>query len=539
MTPFQMPQLPTPLPRTYWVWDGKLLAGAYAGQPEENAHRKRLEGLFQAGMRTFVNLMEKDEVNNLGQPFAPYEDVLRSIALDANETVECLRFPIIDQHITTNEQMTAILDAIDGSIAGGRPVYVHCFGGIGRTGTVICCWMLRHGIATNENVFDLLQTLREADVERSWREAPENQTQRDFVLDWPEPSTRRESINSFPPADKDDWFTRLVGFSERDPDEVRRHLVVRDDRLISQVNQKSYQIGRLEIISLGELRQRVGVIAKGEPRLKLTETIGDARQLHADPANAGAIFQVASQFNLLEMVSPAVTPERGIGIYEHDPTQGPACAIACGAGTVFRNYFVPLGDQVGQSADRQVDCLAQIGHALGNTDASLWKMRNGYALPTSVGLKEVNVLLNRFSEPDVDELRAQLRVGIQWNTQVTLPGCQHLVSQVYCSAMPVAYSGHSNELWERLATLVLEAAYEATFAAAAIQAARSGNNTLFLTLIGGGAFGNSTDWIIPSIERACRLFRTVDLDVRVVSYCYSKASIQNLVSSVMEGIDIS
>ncbi len=52
------------------------------------------------------------------------------------------------------------------------------------------------------------------------------------------------------------------------------------------------------------------------------------------------MFQVASQFNLLEMISPNVTPDDGIGIYENDPTQGPACAIACGAGTIYRNYLV-------------------------------------------------------------------------------------------------------------------------------------------------------------------------------------------------------
>jgi len=75
------------------------------------------------------------------------------------------------------------------------------------------------------------------------------------------------------------------------------------------------------------------------------------------------------QFNLLEMASPSVTPEQGVGIYEHDHTQGPACAIAAGAGTIYRNYFARVKGQIGQAASNQIDCLADIGAALGNSES--------------------------------------------------------------------------------------------------------------------------------------------------------------------------
>jgi hypothetical protein len=71
--------------------------------------------------------------------------------------------------------------------------------------------------------------------------------------------------------------------------------------------------------------------------------------------NRLATFQAASQFNCLEFTGPSLTPEAGVSIYEFDRTQGPACAIACGPATVYRNYFVPLGEQVGQSAHRQIE----------------------------------------------------------------------------------------------------------------------------------------------------------------------------------------
>lgn len=86
--------------------------------------------------------------------------------------------------------------------------------------------------------------------------------------------------------------------------------------------------------------------------------------MHRAPENVRALFQVASQFNLLEMVSPQVTPEDGVTRYQDDQTQGPACAIAAGAATIYRNYFVPVGGSYGQTTERQLDGLADIGVAL-------------------------------------------------------------------------------------------------------------------------------------------------------------------------------
>jgi hypothetical protein len=254
-----------------------------------------------------------------------------------------------------------------------------------------------------------------------------------------------------------------------------------------------------------------------DKKLRISAIVGDAKALHADASNAGAFFQVASQFNLLEMTSPDVTPEQGVGIYERDPTQGPACAVACGAGTIYRNYLVDLDGQIGQTQAKQVDCLEGIGKALGNADSRLWSMQNGYALPSAEGLKEIDSKLGRMSESQLDELRCELKIGVQWDTQVTLQGCEHRVTQAYCSALPVAYSCLSYEMWGRFASLILQAAYEATFAAALVNASKTGNRSVYLTSLGGGAFGNEPDWILDAIRRAANLYRRCDLDVKIVS----------------------
>ncbi len=178
------------------------------------------------------------------------------------------------------------------------------------------------------------------------------------------------------------WFEELTGFVESSPAQVRANLRLEGDTLHSTVNGNTFTYGSLTIPTLAELRAAVEVLPPHPMPLEVEEWVGNVREAHQMAANAGALFQVASQFNLLEMVGPSVTPEQGVGIYEHDRTQGPACAIAAGAGTIYRNYFVPVNGRIGQTADNQVDCLHDLGEALGNKDERLWRMQNGYVLPT-------------------------------------------------------------------------------------------------------------------------------------------------------------
>lgn len=327
------------------------------------------------------------------------------------------------------------------------------------------------------------------------------------------------------------WFETLTGFPET-PVEVRKNITVDGETMTSQVNGRVMACGRLETPSLGELRERVRQVDHAHSSITVRELVANVQDLHTDQANAGALFQVASQFNLLEMTSPGVTPEAGVGIYEHDHTQGPACAIACGAGTIYRNYFAPVKGQTGQSADNQIDCLADLGKALGNTDDHLWRMQNGYALASRSGLIEISQRLSAASEAELDELRSRLRVGIMWDTEVTLRTASHKVSQIYCSALPVAYSNLPARLWESFARLVLEAAYEATLCAAILNRQQTGNRRVFLTLLGGGAFGNETGWIIDSLRRSLKLYQDCDIATAIVSYGSSKEHVRRLVEQI-------
>ncbi len=325
------------------------------------------------------------------------------------------------------------------------------------------------------------------------------------------------------------WFRELVGFDESTAEQVRSQLVVDGERMTSLVNGREMGCGALEVVSLAELRHRtMAPVGDGGPN-QLRELVGDAGELHRDPRNEGAVFQAASQFNLLEMVSPRVGPEAGVDGYENDPTQGPACAVACGAGTIYRNYFVALNGQLGQTSALQVDCLAGVARHLFPSGPPPWTMQNGYAMFDHAGLEQTNHRLRELSDDELDTARAELRIGAHHRVEVTTSSTGHFVTQAYCSAVPVAYNREPASLFEPFARLVLDATYEATLRVAALNAAQTGNRTVYLTLVGGGVFGNHESWIVDAIDRALRCVADAGLDVAVVSFRRSNPAVAELV----------
>lgn len=209
---------------------------------------------------------------------------------------------------------------------------------------------------------------------------------------------------------KDDWFSRLTGFKEDTYAASRERLQVNGSMLHSKVNGRSYGIGQFEMVSLAELRDLVHQGHRSESPTRTSMVEGDVRQMHQQSQDAGALFQVASQFNALEMVGPSVTPEDGVTRYEYDRTQGPACAIAAGAATIYRNYFAQVGDQTGQTRAHQLDGLsdveAHLSKALGCPVADLCRMQNGYALPTLEGLGLITAYLRDIGQDQRRELEA-------------------------------------------------------------------------------------------------------------------------------------
>ena len=158
-----------PIPDSYWVEPGRLLAGAYPGAVEDAAAVERIALFGAAGIDFFLDLTEEGELR-------PY--------LDGIAPLEHRRISIRDFTCPSSDDMRAILDALDDALGRGRRVYVHCWGGIGRTGTVIGCWLVRHGRSAEE-ALDLIAD-RRRETPNAWRRSPETDEQRALIEHWHE-----------------------------------------------------------------------------------------------------------------------------------------------------------------------------------------------------------------------------------------------------------------------------------------------------------------------------------------------------------------
>ena len=304
------------------------------------------------------------------------------------------------------------------------------------------------------------------------------------------------------------WFKKLVGFDEINPEQVRKNIKIQDNKLISLVNNQEYQFGELEIVRKRVLADRVKNFKSS--KTSFTEIKANVKDLHLDIKNENALFQVTSQFNLLEMINPDITPEMGIDRYENDFTQGPTCAIACGAGTIYRNYFVEVNGKIGQTKDNQINCIDSVMKGFLDTDY-IFKMKNGYLI-----IKDLERFNQVFSYIGEDLLKDNLKIGIMWNTEVTISPNKHKVSQIYCSAFPISYNQYFSNEVEKFAKLILEATYEATICAGILNYIKTGNNKVFLTFVGGGVFGNKIEWIRDAIDKTLQNYQNSGLDIYLV-----------------------
>ena len=154
-----------------------FLAGEHPVELSEEATTARLTALLDAGLRTFVDLTEQRE------KMQGYSGLLRALAAEKGMAVEVLRIPIPDRGLPSAETLTSILNLIDASIAQGNPVFVHCFAGIGRTGTIVGCYLKRHERATEQDVIARISELRSL-MPGGKEISPHTPEQIDLVRNW-------------------------------------------------------------------------------------------------------------------------------------------------------------------------------------------------------------------------------------------------------------------------------------------------------------------------------------------------------------------
>jgi hypothetical protein len=165
-----------PFPLAYWVREPLFVAGCFPGHPSQEVARQQLQGLLECGVRTFIDLMQ--EAPRMGAP--PYAPLLHALARQQGLDCSVERFEIEDCATPSRTTMLAIQAAIDAAIATRRTPYLHCWGGRGRTGTVVGVYLLRCGLATPHNFLDVLARLRAGAPGAS----PETEEQIAFVRGW-------------------------------------------------------------------------------------------------------------------------------------------------------------------------------------------------------------------------------------------------------------------------------------------------------------------------------------------------------------------
>lgn len=174
---------PTPIRGSYWAVPGRLLAGEYPGEQDPEHTKKRLHALISGGIRTFVDLTDEDEINEGAKVIPLYRSVLRELAEEMAEHITYANIPIIDRDIPSPWTMRCILDLMDRSIEDENPVYVHCWAGRGRTGTVVGCHLKRHGLATDADVIQTIARLRK-DTPYAKETSPHTAEQIRMVKSW-------------------------------------------------------------------------------------------------------------------------------------------------------------------------------------------------------------------------------------------------------------------------------------------------------------------------------------------------------------------
>lgn len=166
-----------PIPESYWVEPGRLLAGEYPAQFERELTRKRVDALIEAGFNTFIDLTRPNET-------IAYLRILMDEAKLYEVEIRHHRFSIGDFGLPTPQQMKSILDTIDASLQAGRKIYLHCWGGIGRTGTTVGCYLVRRGKSGEEALRQLSEWWHSVPKSHIHPRSPETHEQAEFIRNW-------------------------------------------------------------------------------------------------------------------------------------------------------------------------------------------------------------------------------------------------------------------------------------------------------------------------------------------------------------------
>lgn len=165
---------------SYWAINGLLLAGEYPGAQDLMVTRSKLSRFLGIGIRAFMDLTHPYELT-------PYAPVLSALAREQSIHVEYKRMSIDDMGVPrSTEWMHSIQEQLRQWHNAGIPAYVHCWGGVGRTGTVVACHFVEQGLSPDEALHKLalLWCQMSAEKRRRYPQSPQTPEQLKFIRNW-------------------------------------------------------------------------------------------------------------------------------------------------------------------------------------------------------------------------------------------------------------------------------------------------------------------------------------------------------------------
>jgi protein-tyrosine phosphatase len=411
-----------------------------------------LAELREQGTTALVCLLEDHELDRYG---------IRELIPKAREhDLHVLRLPIRDGGVPRGfEEVDGLLDEMQALESRGGRLVIHCRGGLGRTGTIAGCYLVRRG----QTCSDALAMLHRVRSNR----CPENRLQESFIKQYadhvgasrpkpqPEPALVTSSswyataLAELPSIERTACARQDKGVAAKLVEQVEREVAASPERCFSidedgeatlSAAGRTFVAGKFTTPTIGELRSRVAVRSRGDGgRLVLSvlhgaHPLSDIGTLQAT-APPGTLFQVASQFDCLEAPGPHVARVRD---YLGDSTQGPRASVSAFPATFLRHYRAPAADgsRFEQTNERCLDLLVDV------FDASVAEVNAGYLQTQHVHDSDAlaKALVDRF-----DHIRVGVHAGVEvvlgydWSGPV--PNRSQRVSQVFTSTL--ALGGYS------------------------------------------------------------------------------------------------
>lgn len=306
------------------------------------------------------------------------------------------------------------------------------------------------------------------------------------------------------------------------------------------INNILYNVGDFLCLPLSSLKMfQKYELSKDAPKNITYNIINEDIVSLINKSSPTDVFQAASQFNLLEMVSEDVSPENGICNYYKDNSQGPRVALASPIGTFFRNYLIYKNpyqttdvDGYPQTTDKQFNTLqtlldlSDLNFIKVNTNPTQgqYLYKNGYCFinPTQEQ--------SNFARDNQNLFEKHLKVGVQWNSPLLI-NYDRKLCQVYCSGLPfgsyaftydliLESDGYKDRI-KPFAVGILKAAFKCTLQVAVNKLHLLEDDSrikVYLTAVGSGEFKNPMEWVVEALIYALNDFKHYPLDVIMVTY---------------------